>query len=109
MLKATEHLINIVESCNSSNNIDDFLLKHSVSNTVIKELLYIIAEFRLTSLCIKSFNNFSIECPCCHDKYNITLEELNVDKAVKCLKCGHEYNQYSNIYKATYNIERFKE
>lgn len=108
MLKATEYLINIVESCNSRNSIDDFLLKHSVSNAVIKELLYIIAEFRRTSLCIKSCNSFSIECPCCHTKYTIGINELNKDK-VHCLECGYSYYQHSNIYKATYNIERFKE
>lgn len=108
MLKATEHLIGIVESYNCGTNIDDFLLKHSVSNAVIKDLLYMIAEFRLTSLNIKSFDSFSIECPCCHTKYTISANELNKDK-VHCLECGHEYNQHGNIYKATYNIKRFKE
>ena len=103
MLKSTQYLIDQY----NKGNLDNFLLDHSVNNAVVKDLVAMFDELQDTALSVTNFKQVSIECPHCHTKYTISINEINKD-SVHCLNCGHEYYQASNVYQAIVGVHRFE-
>ena len=103
MLKSTQYLIDQY----NKGKLDSFLLDHSVSDAVVKDLVAMFVELQDTALSVTNFKQVSIECPCCHTKYTISINEINKD-SVHCLNCGYEYYQSCNVYQAIIGVHRFE-
>lgn len=103
MLKSTQYLIDQF----NKGNLDSFLLSHSISNAVVKDLVAMFVELQDTALSVTDVEQVAIECPCCHTKYTININDLNKD-VVHCLECGYNYYQIGNIYQMTIGVHRFR-
>lgn len=103
MLKSTEYLIDQF----NKGNLDSFLLDHSVSDAVVKDLIAMFVELQDTAVSVTNIDQVAIECPCCHTKYTINFNDMNND-AIHCLNCGHEYYQICNIYQLIMGVHRFR-
>ena len=40
---------------------------------------------------------YQIKCPNCGVEYTVLFEEFNGEGVIKCMDCGHEYQQKDNI------------